>query len=470
MAKSENESFLDYKKRAIDSVSPTFCAAKWLNATLWLNRGRTASCHHPPSHKSDPRALIENPSSLHNTSEKKRARAEMLAGKRPKECDYCWKVEDIGRNSVSDRVFKTLVHSDEEIRSIANRSPNDDINPRTLEIAFDRQCNFACSYCNSEFSSRWAQDIMKNGPYRLVSKGSETFKTAGPKDDLSGRENPYEDAFWRWWPALSSSLRELRITGGEPLLSKSCWRMLESFKGGRLDHIHLAINSNLGANDETIDRLIEASHSIRHFELYTSNEAFGAQAEYIRDGLDYNRWRANVKRLMTKGRFARIHVMMTVNALSLFSITDLFDDILSWRTEMGLDIGHWTLNLMRFPSFLNVLVLPAHLKAERALHIRAWLDENLANPKRRSWILDMEIAGVRRLIDYLECVETPHDRVSSLERRQSDFVSFFRQYDRRRSKSLRDVFPAELWDWMETVKVIEPTFNRLPFAQFLPGF
>ena len=43
--------------------------------------------------------------SILRSSGKQGARAEMLAGKRPKECAYCWTAEDRGR--VSDRIFKS---------------------------------------------------------------------------------------------------------------------------------------------------------------------------------------------------------------------------------------------------------------------------------------------------------------------------------------------------------------------------
>ena len=33
-------------------------------------------------------------------------------------------------------------------------------------------------------------------------------------------QNPYVEAFWKWWPDLYQDLHTFRITGGEPLLSK----------------------------------------------------------------------------------------------------------------------------------------------------------------------------------------------------------------------------------------------------------
>ncbi len=447
MAKLNDENYLDYKKRVIDPISPTFCAAKWLNATIWLNRGWTTSCHLPAHHQASRWSILWNPSALHNTAHKKKMRKMMLSGQRPAECEYCWKVEDIKRNAVSDRVFKTVIYDDHDIQSIASASPNENVALKTLEISFDRTCNFACSYCNAGFSTTWAQDIKKNGPYQLQSKGGDTFKMDGSREEYKGENNPYIKAFWRWWPSLTHSLRELRITGGEPLMSRETWKVLDDFREQKLDHIQLAVNSNLGARDELIDQLIEKSHGIKNLEIYTSNEAVGAQAEYIRDGLNYERWVKNIKKMQQQGNFKRIHIMMTINALCLFSITDLFDEVLSWRTSADPYIGYWSINFLRYPSFMSSLVLPDHIKTERHKHLVKWFEKNQHHP----FIHEMEREGVYRLVKYLEHVESPHENTSPLQLQQQDFVAFYKQYDQRRGKDFQKVFPKELNEWMASL-------------------
>ena len=36
-------------------------------------------------------------------------RRQMLVGERPRECEYCWKMEDMNKGAVSDRTFKTII-------------------------------------------------------------------------------------------------------------------------------------------------------------------------------------------------------------------------------------------------------------------------------------------------------------------------------------------------------------------------
>ena len=155
---------LEFKHTVLDNLSASFCAAKWYNATIWLGSGQTTSCHHPPAHLIDVDKVSINPRLLHNTDQKKEDRRKMINGERPPGCEYCWKIEDMGRDAVSDRVYKSRIYPIEALHEAYQTPVDQDVNLRTLEIAFDRTCQFACSYCTPAFSSRWVNDIRKNGP------------------------------------------------------------------------------------------------------------------------------------------------------------------------------------------------------------------------------------------------------------------------------------------------------------------
>ena len=86
-------------KNKLDKVGCGFCLAKWNQVALLLQNGMTHSCHHPVPHKIPLDELENNKSALHNTKFKKLQRKMMLEGGRPKECDYCWKVEDANKDA-----------------------------------------------------------------------------------------------------------------------------------------------------------------------------------------------------------------------------------------------------------------------------------------------------------------------------------------------------------------------------------
>lgn len=437
---------LDYRKRVLDTLSPSFCGAKWYNATIWLGSGMTTSCHHPPAHKVDATKLLSNPKLLHNTDRKKEDRRMMQTGERPPGCEYCWKIEDMGRDAVSDRVYKSKIYRVEDLIDAKNLPVEEDVDLKTLEIAFDRTCQFACSYCNPAFSTTWVKDIRNNGAYEgLISDGRNHFTHKHDSAQLFKvtETNPYVEAFFAWWETdLHKSLDELRITGGEPLMSGHTWKLIDWFKNnpGR-SQTRLAINSNLGFEKNKLEQLLEACEDIE-IDLYTSNESVGHHAEYIRDGLDWNEWCNNMEFLMQSGKLRGLHVMNTINALCLESLPEFLDKMLFWKTEYGKDFPNFTLNILRFPSFQSPLILPDRIRTEHKIRLEKWLNEN----QHKEFLHQHEIDHLKRLIDYLDVVKTPHSEAFDMPKLHNDFKKFFEQYDLRRHKNFETTFPS-LAEW-----------------------
>jgi organic radical activating enzyme len=373
----------------------------------------------------------------------------MIAGERPAGCEYCWKIEDMGRDAVSDRVYKSKIYPIAALKEAYETPADQDVDLRTLEIAFDRTCQFACSYCNPAFSSTWVKDIRNNGPYMgLVSDGRNHFTHEHSSAQLYrfGETNPYVEAFFAWWESdLHRTLQELRITGGEPLMSAHTWRLIEWFKTNQgKSTTRLAINSNLGA-DVDVDRLLASVQGLE-VDIYTSQEAVGTQAEYIRDGLDYTAWQANVEKILASGRVRTLHFMGTINALCLPSLTDHLRYLLELKQRYGRDAVSYTLNILRFPSFQSALIMPHQLRAKFAAELKELHYRNQHNPLFHEHELD----HVQRLIDYLDVVQTPHSEAFDLSKLLNDFAQFFSQYDQRRAKDFVTTFP-KLKEWYNSL-------------------
>ena len=442
---------LEFRQQVLDTKSASFCAAKWYNATIWLGSGQTTSCHHPPAHAIDAEEIKTNPSAIHNTVEKKIDRLNMQLGNRPKGCEYCWKIEDMGRDAVSDRVYKSRIYPIKALDEAYTQPHQADVNLRTLEIAFDRTCQFACSYCNPAFSSSWVRDINQNGPYAgLVSDGRNHFTHAHDHSQLYryGETNPYVEAFFAWWETdLHKTLQELRITGGEPTMSGELWKLIDWFKTNQgRSQTRLAINSNLGMDRLKLLDFIKRIQGIPHLEIYTSQEATDNQAEYIRDGLDYDLWMHNVQELLEHDDIRAVHCMCTINALCLDSLPDLLDQLMRLKQVYGRERVTFTLNILRLPSFQSALVLPDNLRTQYKNNLQIWLGLNQGSPLMH----EHEINHMQRLVDYLDVVKTPHSEAFELDKLRSDFRQFYQQYDQRRGKDFVSTFPV-LNDWYQSL-------------------
>ena len=450
-----SDELVRWRETHLNSISPSFCAAKWYNASIHLGHGYNSSCHLPLPHPVNLEQIKTNPSALHNTDHKKKARQMMLTGVRPAECSYCWKIEDIGRQNVSDRVYKSQIYKEEDIAKLRNVNWQDDVLLKTVEISFDRTCNFACSYCNAGYSTTWAKDIAKYGAYQnFMSEGGGSYQADGSWAEPFGKhtdENPYVDAFLRWWPELAQSLEELRVTGGEASVSHNFWKFIDVMKQYPSPNMRFAVNSNLGMDKELLQRIVNLTHElpIKEFDLYTSNESFGPHAEYIRDGLIYEKWRENLVYFIENANFRAVTIMMTINSLCLFSITEFLEDMKVLKEKYGWHKPHVDLNILRWPGFMSPLALPDHLKIEVRDKLKHWYDANKNSPLFNAG----EKAQIERLIDYIEVVNKGHVSVSDDKiSLHHDFKSFYTQYDKRRNKDFRSTFPQSLVNWYDSIE------------------
>jgi len=227
------------------------------------------------------------------------------------------------------------------------------------------------------------------------------------------------------------------------LMSGETWKLLDWFKENRgRSTTKLAINSNLGMDSTKLQEFIEKVKDIPHLEIYTSMEAVDGQAEYIRDGLDYSQWMHNVQELLKHDSIKAVHCMCTINALCLTQLPDLLTQLVNLKRIYGRERVNFTLNILRFPSFQSPLVLPKYLRRTFELNLTEWLRNHARNPLMH----EHELNHLRRLIDYLDIVKTPHSDAFDIPNLHNDFKQFYRQYDQRRNKNFIETFPL-LADW-----------------------
>lgn len=260
-------------KKNLDSISSTFCAAKWLQVSLHLTNGKTHSCYHPPTHSIDIDQLESNPSALHNTSQKFQERKMMLEGQRPSGCNYCWKIEDAGH--VSDRYYRSSEHwAKDKIIPISQLPYDHNVDPSYIEVNFNQTCNFKCAYCSPHLSSSWQEEIEEHGPYIFPDKehnNIDRLKKLGLMPiEGSVKNNPYVTAFWKWWPNIYSSLRVFRMTGGEPMLDANTFKVLDYVASNPNKNLELNVTSNLcPPRQDIFDRFLEKIKALDSVEFST---------------------------------------------------------------------------------------------------------------------------------------------------------------------------------------------------------
>jgi len=276
----------DKAKQQLDTISPTMCYAKWSQVSMHLTNGMTHSCYHPPTHKIPLEELDKNITALHNTEEKKEQRRQMLKGERPEGCSYCWSIEDTGARS--DRVYRSGEYWAQESREdIMDAGAHGNINPRYVEVNFNQACNFKCSYCSPHLSTAWQEEIEEFGEYPTTAPHNN-IKSLNNKGlmplKISQDDNPYVTAFWKWWPEMYKTLRVFRMTGGEPLMDKNTFQVLDYVYENPNKDLELSITSNMcPVNDVLFERFFTSVKKL-------DNVQHGAEV-YVKDPLDGTDWR-----------------------------------------------------------------------------------------------------------------------------------------------------------------------------------
>jgi pyruvate-formate lyase-activating enzyme len=448
--------WLRQAKKVLDRTGPGMCLAKWLQVTLHLQNGHTHSCHHPNTHKIPLEEIQEDPSALHNTKFKKEQRKLMMTGSRPEECHFCWNVEDnapTDSDVFSDRIYKSTDDwaGKDKYFEVMYSGFEQNIKPTYLEVSFSHACNFKCSYCSPHISSKWMEEIEKFGGYpTTLSYNNLEHTTYQDKMPIPVKEfNPYVEAFWKWWPDIYKTLHTFRITGGEPLMSKDTFKVLDYIIENPNPNLELAINSNCVLPDKLFDKFIEKikiiqdNKCVKKFTLFTSAEAYGKKAEYIRHGMDYDVWLSNCYKFLAEVPSANFSIMSTYNALSITSYMEFLKDVLIMKLKyhniersISLDIPY-----LDNPKWMSVRILPVEYVGQLLKQVE-FMKANHCDGKG---FQDWEASKLER-IQYL--IKDNPEQVWL-----KDFGLFFDEHDVRRKTNFLETFPelTDLYNYCKSI-------------------
>ena len=438
----------------LNKVGCGFCPMKWLHETLYLHTGDNHSCYHPKPQHIPLEEIEKDPSALHNTEWKKQQRKTMLEGGRPEECYYCWNIEDLEGDQISDRMIHSSSEwAEPEIENISKMPWQQNINPRYLEVSFGNGCNYRCGYCCPQASTMWMDEIKKHGNYDLTyNQYGIEFLDKGryyaPKDD-----SPYIEAFWKWWPDLRKDLHTLRITGGEPLMNPGAMQFFDLLEKEPAPQLEISLNSNLGVTTAKIDRLYDRIESlletrkIRTFSLFTSIEGWGDQAEYMRTGLKCDHWERNFIEAIKRGY--KVNIMCTFNVLCVATFQNFLHKIIDWRKQYGKESLAFDTPYLKEPPHWMLNILPDDFKKYMDGHLQFMLD----NAK---WFESVEIAKMERVRDYM--YQNPVS-AQKIKQGQRDFYSFFKENDKRLGTDLLKTFPMYK-EFYEYCKGIYETYDK----------
>lgn len=395
----------------------TACQLKWTWSSLYLYEGTTNSCHRVAK-----TALTTDTfDTFHNTPKKLADRQIMLAGEWPAGgCEYCKKIEDAG--GTSDRMVHLAI-PDLTPPELEDNPIAVDVTPRIVEVYFDNTCNLSCVYCHDGFSSRIQQENTRHG----------RFEHDGLVIDNTHRRHSNFDQitqqFWSWLDANYATVRRFHLLGGEPFYQRQFDTCLDFLYNHTNKDLEFNIVSNLMVDPERLRAYIErikslvADRRIKRFEITASIDCWGDQQEYVRHGLDLQRWKQNFEYLVGE-RWITLNINQVVSVLTVPTMSDLVAYINTQRTNR--EIGHQLISANE-PTYMNPDILgPNFFETYFAQVLEVMPADTWQQQEARKYM-----QGVRQQIAAADVNPVEINKLRT----------YLDELDRRRNTSWRQTFP-----------------------------
>jgi organic radical activating enzyme len=366
-----------------------------------------------------------------NSNYMKTIRLQMLDNKIPTSCTKCFKEESSG--ITSKRQWETVVWKERlDLDSIIANTQIDGTLPVDIpyfDLRLGNLCQLKCIMCSPHDSSSWIKEWKIQYPkYKTIELQTDQrwdsdfdytwYKKGSFLDDM--REQ-------------SENIRELYFAGGEPLLIPEHYKILEFMvETGASKNCILRYNSN---GLELPEKLFELWCHFKQVKFNFSVDAVEKQNDYIRYPSKWNDVVANLKRLDDTPNNITVNIACAIQLLNVLSVPEL----VHWKESMNFKkvnlppygAGLIGTHLVYLPSYLNVRVLPKHLKDKVAKNIDLFCSRRINDKEFMS-----NPYGATRwqgLVQYMNQEDWSH-KIPML-------LDYLETTDQTRGTNFRQVFP-----------------------------
>jgi hypothetical protein len=316
----------------------TFCMAPWTHTYLSPQMERRLCCSSRESAENfkqyidtiDPKGHNDklNLTTLDehwNSEYMKTVRLKLMAGEEIPQCAVC------NHRLLNEQVYRQHFNWLYGNKIDQAFETTDDTGATTMKVEsfdyrFSNLCNFSCRMCGDMLSSTWETENKKHG------KGDyEHYRIWGRKDIKAKLEKFHDQQIVK---EFIGAVEEKRITelywcGGEPLMWKIHWEAMERIKQlGYADQVLARYNSNMSRitfyGKNLFDDIL--THFPK-FQICASIDGTGEVGEYIRTGLKFEEWLANIKYGLkfcdTNHHYKRMQLDLTITLPGLFDLENM---------------------------------------------------------------------------------------------------------------------------------------------------
>tara|TARA_Y100000748_G_scaffold218799_1_gene183805 strand:- start:4199 stop:5353 length:1155 start_codon:yes stop_codon:yes gene_type:complete len=335
---------------------------------------------------------------LKESDKLRRIKREMLDNKFPYNCTDCYAKEkhheNVNLENISNRLYHIKILKDSPFKLYKDEHQ---FELQQMDLRWRNTCNFACVYCDSMFSSVWAQfegqsDKMSNHAMQ------ETFNFV--KDNIK-------------------NLKTIYMAGGEPFLIKENLKILDLILEENQDLL-LRINTNLSI---LTPKIYEKLQKLENVHWIVSAESTQQRFNYIRWPGNYQTLLNNMSKIQKLPH--KVSINMTWNIFCAENILDFIDNMM----ENGVHPNQFIMNALYDPPEQNVLNITIPQR-----------DRIIKRIKNRMTQTDKKFFLYKVYEEMVSILEQP-----LLDTNKEVLYNTLKEFDTKRKLNSRKVFP-ELYE------------------------
>lgn len=299
-----------------------------------------------------------------NSDHMKSVRKRMMSGEVLPECEVC-NDKLLNTSVYRDYFWHLFKHKYEYIWDTTDSEGCTTMQPVSWDYRFSNLCNFKCRTCGDMLSSSWESEQRQNNMINWSNPKNSWMIPEVKKQIEQFQESQIEAEFSK--AVEEHRVEEVYWVGGEPLMYEQHWRYMQRIIDlGDGKNVYARYNTNLSRTSyKGINLYTGILSNLRDWQICASLDGTGKIGEYIRTGLDYNKWRNNFAegvKIQTNRRQMRIDFTLTLPGL--FEVKN----IQKLGKEFGVDILAKVIFSFSPDIIMSPLALPRDL-------LDPWLDE-----------------------------------------------------------------------------------------------
>ena len=327
------------KDKAIKSN--TFCVAPW-SAIYQKPNGVVAPCCIWNGDEGFGNVNKNHIEEIYTNEKASEVKSKMLSSNKLKECEVCYKEEAIGipslRESLNSYYFDKIDFSSEK--------------PKFMywDLRLSNLCNFKCRMCYHDLSSEWYEDIKKLQP------------------DIDIKEKVIKvnrEEFWSDMKSHYKFVEAVYFAGGEPFLNQHHYQILEDLRNLGKTDTRIIVNTNGSIAHFKKKRVLDYYKDFKNINLGFSIDGMGKNVEYIRSGINYDKWKENIREYINfveekNSRTINYFFQVTYGVLNVENILDMIIDF----AKEGFLTKHSSISFQTIdqPIELSIKAIPTVVK------------------------------------------------------------------------------------------------------------